>query len=551
MAHLPKGQGVIPMPPFMSWLSNNVPAVYDNTMSYYEELCSLIKYLQDIVVPAVNHNAEALTTVSEALEQLKQYVDNYFANLDVQEEINNKLDQMAEDGTLQEIITAYIQANVAWTFNTVSDMKAATNLVAGSYAQTLGFHTLNDGGGATYYITDSGTANEMDVIAVGDLYANLVLHSVLAPEMLGAYGNGTTDDSNAMLRAISLADVKGGKSYKVTSEIALGGHNLTIHEFTGEVTISNNSDAGKPVRVEIDLADTLIIQNFKNSQFYFGKINTLDITATNSSNAFAYNSIHGGQIGSLYIYGNATTAWVNENIFYSTRVNSTLSIIGTGYHHNHNKFYDCVCENATAITLTGTNCNYFSFRGETYPTITVSNDTYTFGNVFDNDWYGYDGGYWSVSNEEKMVDNNIYRKADYTYLNDYLIYSAPVDNSTYTISLPQYTTLKSYIVDVDNGGAFRFNSDSATFRFRVTPLDSDNNTYENDPSAIISSGLVWDTTNKYYRQTSNNSKASFVINSKSNVSKLLVQIYNYATGTAHYVNLTYSGVRPKISEVSA
>ena len=91
MAHLPKGQGVF-LPPFKAWLANNIPAVYDNTLSYYEELCALIKYLQDTVVPAINENASAVTTISEAVEQLQEYVDNYFENLDVQEEINNKLD---------------------------------------------------------------------------------------------------------------------------------------------------------------------------------------------------------------------------------------------------------------------------------------------------------------------------------------------------------------------------------------------------------------------------------------------------------------------------
>lgn len=104
MAHLPKGQGVF-LPPFKAWLASNIPAVYDNTMTYYEELCALIKYLQDVVIPALNHNAEAVTTIATAVEQLQKYVENYFKNLDVQEEINNKLDAMAEDDTLQEILS--------------------------------------------------------------------------------------------------------------------------------------------------------------------------------------------------------------------------------------------------------------------------------------------------------------------------------------------------------------------------------------------------------------------------------------------------------------
>ena len=224
MAHLPKGQGVVPMPPFLGWLSNNIPAVYDNTMSYYEELTSLIKYLQDTVIPALNADSEAITVISNAMEQLQSYVDHYFENLDVQEEINNKLDQMAEDGTLQEIITTYIQANVAWTFDTVADMKLATNLVSGSYARTLGFHSINDGGGAIYIITDSGTANEQDIIEIGSLYANLVKPAIVTPELYGAYGDGTHNDTSAIQRAMdSNSCIYMIKTYLINAQLNFNG----------------------------------------------------------------------------------------------------------------------------------------------------------------------------------------------------------------------------------------------------------------------------------------------------------------------------------------
>lgn len=195
---LPKGQGLIPMPPFKAWLASNIPAVYDNTMSYYEELVALIKYLQDTVVPAINSNAETITILSNAIEQLQQYVDSYFKNLDVQNEINNKLDQMATDGTLQEIITTYIQSNVAWTFDTVADMKSATNLISGSYAQTLGYYALNDGGGAIYKISGTGTADEMFTIAVGTLCADLVYANEVETLQLGIKNDGSEDISSKL-----------------------------------------------------------------------------------------------------------------------------------------------------------------------------------------------------------------------------------------------------------------------------------------------------------------------------------------------------------------
>lgn len=62
----------------------------------------------------------------------------------------------------------------AITFETVADMKASTDLKNGMLCKTSGFYSINDGGGAWYKISNSGTANEMDVIACGSLYASYI-----------------------------------------------------------------------------------------------------------------------------------------------------------------------------------------------------------------------------------------------------------------------------------------------------------------------------------------------------------------------------------------
>lgn len=285
MAHLPKGQGLIPFPPFKAWLASNIPAVYDNTMSYYEELVALIKYLQDTVVPAVNSNASAITTLSEAIENLQAYVDNYFVNLDVQEEINNKLDQMAADGTLQEIITTYIQANVAWTFDTVADMKSATNLISGSYAQTLGYYALNDGGGATYKIrkvTNDDTVDEMFIVEIGDtaneLVAELILEDKINIRQLGAVPmseDGTKHDI---------------KSYidRYLSKIDEVGHLLKLYIPSGVWHTTGNFLGGSKNGWSIEgdetfsrfyiYADGTIITTYSDNQSYIFKLGDAEHT---------------------------------------------------------------------------------------------------------------------------------------------------------------------------------------------------------------------------------------------------------------------------------
>lgn len=85
-----------------------LPTSYLESMSYYEMLVWLTKYLQDTVIPTVNNNADAVSELQTLFVQLENYVNNYFENLNVQEEINNKLDNMAESGQLTNLIKSYI-----------------------------------------------------------------------------------------------------------------------------------------------------------------------------------------------------------------------------------------------------------------------------------------------------------------------------------------------------------------------------------------------------------------------------------------------------------
>lgn len=96
------------VPPFVRYCSAIIPTMFDDSLSYYEALCALNKFLQTNVIDVINNNATVTEEYIRLTKELKEYVENYFENLDVQNEINNKLDQMATDGTLQSIIGEYI-----------------------------------------------------------------------------------------------------------------------------------------------------------------------------------------------------------------------------------------------------------------------------------------------------------------------------------------------------------------------------------------------------------------------------------------------------------
>ena len=97
---------------FTNYIFKAIPLAFDESMSYYETLCGLLNYLQNTILPTLNNNADAVSELQNLYIELKTYVDNYFTNLDVQEEINNKLDEMVSDNTLQNILNNNLLASI-------------------------------------------------------------------------------------------------------------------------------------------------------------------------------------------------------------------------------------------------------------------------------------------------------------------------------------------------------------------------------------------------------------------------------------------------------
>ena len=112
--------------PFRFWCQKILPLVYDDSMSYYELLCKVVDYLNNVIenVNSFEDNDEALF---KAFEDLEEYVNNYFTSLDVQTAINNALDEMVRDGTfdaaLERVVSANINGVVADQLDDVVDSK--------------------------------------------------------------------------------------------------------------------------------------------------------------------------------------------------------------------------------------------------------------------------------------------------------------------------------------------------------------------------------------------------------------------------------------------
>lgn len=86
------------IPKFRRFVLQNFPFIEQDfdALTDYELICKVVEYLNKVI--------DQINTNTEAFQALQNYVANYFNNLDVQEEINNKLDAMVEDGTFTALI---------------------------------------------------------------------------------------------------------------------------------------------------------------------------------------------------------------------------------------------------------------------------------------------------------------------------------------------------------------------------------------------------------------------------------------------------------------
>lgn len=94
--------GSTKIPLFRRFVLQNFPFIEEDfdALTDYALVSKIVEYLNKVI-----------NSQNEVTEEM-EYVLNYFNNLDVQDEINNKIDQLIEDGTLESLVGAYIQPRI-------------------------------------------------------------------------------------------------------------------------------------------------------------------------------------------------------------------------------------------------------------------------------------------------------------------------------------------------------------------------------------------------------------------------------------------------------
>ena len=201
-----------------------LPTSYVESMTYYEMILWFTKYLGDTVIPAINNNAEALREVQNLFIELQDYVNTYFDNLNIQTEIDNKLDDMAESGELVEIISAYLDSQAIISFDTLSDMVEALNLTNGSVCKTLGKSTLNDGLGSLYKVR----TKEVSDVADGDYLVDLDVSNTLIAEKII-----NNQDKYVIIIGDSYANRENGWADRIKTMAGLDNAHCNINKISG------------------------------------------------------------------------------------------------------------------------------------------------------------------------------------------------------------------------------------------------------------------------------------------------------------------------------
>lgn len=108
---------------FRFWCQKVLPAVYDDSLSYYELLCKVVKYLNDLIAVS-NTQSDAITELQETLAQfmegefdsyIEEKVDEWFE--ENEPDIVNDIEQLGNDiDDTYDYFNNYIK-NLSWNCN--------------------------------------------------------------------------------------------------------------------------------------------------------------------------------------------------------------------------------------------------------------------------------------------------------------------------------------------------------------------------------------------------------------------------------------------------
>lgn len=309
--------------PFKFWCQTVLPIVYDDSLSYYELLNKVVNYLNNVIndVSNMESNLQGLLT---AYTQLQNYVNSYFDNLDVQQEINTKLDEMVTDGTFDEIINEQVFGEFNNRIETVEN--SITNLANTKVGKNDENYVTMDM--LTQEVKTAMTGGSVAVVGAGavgtvNIQNDAVIPSKIVnsalPVMLNAYPNNTItiDETNHTITLSSnFLFCCGGRTVTVT------GSPTVSYSATGTYWITVNPDNLSSVQLETTRTITnYILGRVVNGVFAF--ISDVNVVYTDR---LALNQR--GTIENLRLSGELEINFITSKVMIPRTYNLILSVYG-------------------------------------------------------------------------------------------------------------------------------------------------------------------------------------------------------------------------------
>ena len=218
--------------PFRFWCQKVLPLVYDESLSYYELLCKVIDYLNktmedvDQVIEDMGEYKQAFidftTEVKTAVEDLETFVNTYFDNLDVQEEINNKLDAMAEAGYFDTLFNTLFRSDIINKAGEVTSAWIAENLLQ-----------------ETGYVIDK-------TLTVSDAAADAEITGKRLEQIYNSHYEGENENAGNVWESYLIVEGHTYKVKKITAEGAIVFHTTAA---IGSYDYIDTVNSGSPITV--------------------------------------------------------------------------------------------------------------------------------------------------------------------------------------------------------------------------------------------------------------------------------------------------------------
>ncbi len=160
--------------PFRFQLLQSFPYIVDDFDQYteYQLFCKLVEKVNEVIG---NENE-----ITKKVNDIKEYLET----LDLQDEVNNKLDEMAESGELENIIAEFLNANCIIKFSNIQEMQDSELLIENNIVGVFGNQNINDGFVQYYVVTTETTETPLqNNLYAKKIYSNKIDGSYIIDEI--------------------------------------------------------------------------------------------------------------------------------------------------------------------------------------------------------------------------------------------------------------------------------------------------------------------------------------------------------------------------------